>query len=146
VLAGDNAAVQAHRTVTARVLVVLLSVSGSSAGLAMSMRESKTPLTSSADGATLYEVQGEGPEGGGSLSYRVQGRSPRDTIDFLVSSDLSPGDGSRPQSVSTEVCRQRLAALTTELAKRKIAGVTVRPEGCRTVHRVGLVAVAKPAQ
>lgn len=138
---------QARRTVTAPLLVVLPSVGvgSSSATLAMGIRESKTPLASSADGATLYELRGEGPEGGGALSYRVEGRAPRDAVRFLVSSDFSPGDGRRPQIVSPEDCRQRFAALIAELAKRKIAGVTVRPEGCRAVHRDGLVVVAKLA-
>ena len=130
---------------TAGLLWVLLIVGGSGAVFAMSIEESKTPLARSADGATtLYEVRGQGPEGGGSLAYRVQGQPPAQRADFLVSSDLSPGDGSRPQSVSAEICRQRLDALATELGKRKIAGVTLHPEGCRANRRVGLVVVAKP--
>jgi hypothetical protein len=114
---------------------------GAGAAFAMGIEESKTPLARAADGTTLYEVRGQGPEGGGSLSYRVQGPAPRDRTDFVVSSDLSPGDGSRPQSVSAEICRQRLAALASELAKRKLAGVTLHPEECRTKRRAGLVVV-----
>jgi hypothetical protein len=111
----------------------------------MGIQENETPLARAADGAALYEVRGQGPEGGGSLSYRVEGARPRDRVDFVVSSDLSPGDGSRPQSVSAEICRQRLAMLATELAKRKIGGVTLHPEACRTNRRDGLVVIAKPA-
>ena len=119
-------------------------VIGSATGvLAMSIRENKTPLARSADGAVLYEIRSDGPEGGGSLTYRVQGKSPSDRADFLLSSDFSPGDGSRPQVVSPEICRQRLGALGAELTRRKIAGVTLHPEGCRAESRAGLV-VARP--
>jgi len=131
-------------TAIARLLWVLSIACRASAAFAMGVQESKTPLARSADGATLYEVRGQGPEGGGSLAYRLQGPAPGRSADFVVSSDLSPGDGSRPQSVSADVCRQRLAALAVELAKRKIVGVTLHPEECRTNRRVGLVVVANP--
>jgi hypothetical protein len=130
------------RTATARVLTVLLVVAGTgavTAAGAMSVRQTKTPLARSADGATLFEVRGDGPEGGGSLSYRVQGRSRRDAVDFLVSSDFSPGDGSTPQAISVETCRGRIAALGAEITKRKIPGVTLHPERCNTDRRAGLV-------
>jgi len=122
-----------------RLLPAVLIAGGATAAFAMSIRESKTPLARSADGATLTEVRAHGPEGGGSLTYRVQGKSARDVVDFLMSSDLSPGDGSRPQTVPPETCRQRVAALGTELAKRKIAGVTLHPEACSSESRAGLV-------
>jgi hypothetical protein len=141
---GDNAVMPTRTIAIARLLWFLVIASCASAAFAMSVQESKTPLARSADGATLYEVRGQGPEGGGSLLYRVQGQPPAKSVDFLVSSDLSPGDGSRPQSVSAEVCRQRLAALAIELAKRKLVGVTLHPEECRTNRRVGLVVVANP--
>jgi hypothetical protein len=57
----------------------------------------------------------------------------------LVSSDFSPGNGSRPQTVSPETCRQRLATLGAEIATRKILGVTIHPEACQTPSRAGLV-------
>ena len=136
---------QTRLTATARSLSVLLIACGTTAAFAMGVQVNKTPLARSIDGATLYEMRGQGPEGGGSLSYRVQGPRPADSADFLVSSDLSPGDGSRPQSVSVEVCRQRLAALASKLAQQKIGGVTLHPEGCQTNRRVGLVVVAAPA-
>jgi hypothetical protein len=115
------------------------------AAFAMGIRESKTELVRSTDGAALYEVRRDGPEGGGSLTYRVQGRSPRDRVDFLVSSDFSPGGPSQPQTVAPEICRQRIAALGAELAKRKIPRVTLHPEACASGDRAGVVSVAKPA-
>jgi len=111
---------------------------------AMSIRTNRKQLARSPDGATLYEIRADGPEGGGSLTYRVQGKAPRSAIDFLVSSDFSPGGPSQPQTVSAEVCRQRVTALGTEIAKRKIPGVTVHPEACASADRDGVVTVATP--
>jgi hypothetical protein len=110
----------------------------------MSIRTNRKPLARSADGARLYEIRADGPEGGGSLTYRVQGKAPRTAIDFLVSSDFSPGGDSQPQIVSAEVCRQRVTALGAEIAKRKIPGVTVHPEACASADRNGVVTVATP--
>ena len=109
---------------------------------ALSIRSTKTQIARAADGSKLIEVREDGPEGGGALTYRVQGKKPGDAVDFVVSSDFSPGDGSTLQTVSAATCRQRLAALDAELAKRKIPGVTLHPEGCASARRAGLV-VAK---
>jgi len=130
---------------TALLVQAVVIGCGAAAAFAMGIRESKTELARSTEGATLYEVRGDGPEGGGSITYRVQGRAGRDRVDFLVSSDFSPGGPRRPQTVSGEVCRQRLAALGAELAKRKFAGVSLHPEACGTRARAGLVIVEKPA-
>jgi hypothetical protein len=106
---------------------------------AMSIRTTKKQLARAADGATLYEVRADGPEGGGSLTYRVQGKAARDHVDFVVSSDFGHGGSEKPQIVSAEECRQRLAALGAELAKRKIAGVALHPEACASADREGTV-------
>lgn len=127
------------------LLAALLIGAGGGAVSAMGIRHSKTELARAADGATLYELRGDGPEGGGSIAYRVQGRAPRDRVDFLVSSDFSPGGGARPQTVSAEICRQRIDALGAELAKHAFAGVRLHPEACRTAERAGLLTVDKPA-
>ena len=124
------------------LLLAAAIVCGAHGAFAMGIRESRTQLACAPGGSTLYEVRGDGPEGGGSLGYRVQGKAAADRVDFLVSSDFSPGDGSRPQTVSSEICAQRLDALAAELAKRKFAGVTVHAEACRADHRTGLI-VAK---
>jgi hypothetical protein len=63
-------------------------------------------------------------------------------VEFLVSSDFSPGDGSQPQRVSVKECEQRVAALDAEVARRKIRGVAVHPEQCRAKDRDGLVVTA----
>ena len=123
------------------MLLAVLVACGVHAAFAMGIRESKTQIARAPDGSTLYEVQGHGPEGGGSLAYRVQGKTAADRVDFLLSSDFSPGNGSRPQTVSRAVCEQRLGALAAELTKRKFTGVTVHPETCRAKDRSGLVVV-----
>jgi hypothetical protein len=112
--------------------------------LAMSIETNRTKLARSPDGATLYEIRAHGPEGGGSLAYRVQGKAKKDTLDFLVSSDFSPGGTEQPQTVSADECRQRVTALGTEIAKRKIPGVTVHPDACASENRNGVVTVAQP--
>jgi hypothetical protein len=109
---------------------------------AMSIRETKSKLARSPDGATLYEVRAQGPEGGGALTYRVQGKAARDRVDFVLSSNFGIGNSHRPQIVSTETCRQRVAALGAELAKRKIAGVALHPEACQSADREGAVVKA----
>jgi hypothetical protein len=119
---------------------MFLLVAAPAAALAMSIRTTRTPLAHAPDGATLFEVREMGPEGGGALTYRVEGNKTAG-VDFLVSSDFSPGGPTRPQTVPAETCRQRLAALEAELAKHRFAGVTVRPDGCRAKSRTGLVTV-----
>jgi hypothetical protein len=122
----------------------VLIACGVQTALAMHIRNNRRELARSPDGAVLYELRADGPEGGGSLTYRVEGKSRRDGVDFLVSSDFSPGDGSRPQTVSAKICEERLAALGAEVAKRKIPGVTLHPEGCRSKERSGLVVAPAP--
>jgi len=124
---------------------LLLALSAGSA-VAMGVRTSKRELVRGAAGAALVEVREDGPEGGGALHYRVEGKGGADAVDFLVSSNFSPGDGSRPQQVSAAVCEQRIAALGAELARRKIPGVTLHPGRCKTESRDGLVVVASPAR
>src|SRR5689334_19840468 len=104
-----------------------------------SIRTAKTQSARLAGAATLYEVRGDGREGGGSLTYRVEGKAARDHVDFVGSSDFGHGGSEKPQIVSAEECRQRLAALGAELAKRKIAGVAVHPEACASADREGTV-------
>jgi hypothetical protein len=106
---------------------------------AMSIRETKSKLARSPDGVTLYEIRAQGPEGGGALTYRVQGKAARDRVDFVLSSDFGHGGSEKPQIVSTETCRERVAALGAELTKRKIAGVALHPEACQSADREGAV-------
>jgi len=110
---------------------------------AMGVRQERRLLARSADGGSaLYEVRGLGPEGGGSLTYRIEGKHSRKAVEFLVSSDFSPGGSSRPQLVPVATCEERLDALSAELTKRGIRGVAVSPARCRNPDRDGLVTVA----
>ena len=49
--------------------------------------------------ARFTKCAGWGPEGGGSLTYRIEGKRARKAVEFLVSSDFSPGGSTRPQLV-----------------------------------------------
>ena len=110
---------------------------------AMGVRYERRLLGRSADrSSALYEVRGWGPEGGGSLTYRIEGKRTRKVVEFLVSSDFSPGGSARPQQVPISTCEERLDALSVELAKRGIRGVAVSPARCRNPDRDGLVTVA----
>ena len=123
--------------------VALLVAQGASD--AMGVRQERRLLARSADGASaLYEVRGWGPEGGGSLTYRIEGKRTRKAVEFLVSSDFSPGGSARPQQVPIAACEERLDALGAELAKRGFRGVAVSPARCRNPERDGLVTVATP--
>jgi hypothetical protein len=125
------------------LLAVLVAVDGGWA-VAMGIRWERKQLARSTDGSSaLYEVRGWGPEGGGSLAYRVEVKATRKGADFLVSSTFSPGDGRQPEVISAEVCEQRLAALASELSNRGIQGVAVNPGQCRKKERDGLVIVGK---
>jgi len=109
----------------------------------MSIRYSRTLLVRSPDGAhALYELRGDGPEGGGSLGYRLEGPRRADRVDYPVSSTFSPGNGSEPQTIAIDVCVQRIEALAAALAKRGFRGVATHAERCRTPSRDGLVTVA----
>jgi hypothetical protein len=120
-------------------------LAGQGAPGAMSIRQERRLLARSTDGGSaLYEVRGRGPEGGGSLTYRIEGKRARKAVEFLVSSDFSPGGSTRPQQVPIATCEERLDALSAELAKRGIRGVAVSPERCRNPERDGLVTVATP--
>ena len=112
---------------------------------AMGVRQERRLLARSSDGGSaLYEVRGWGPEGGGSLTYRIEGKRARKAVEFLVSSDFGAGGSTRPQQVSIATCEERLDALSAELAKRAIRGVAVSPARCRNPDRDGLVTVATP--
>lgn len=120
------------------VLSTLVMLAALSAA-AMSIRTETETLATSADGkSALQRLDSSGPEGGGSVTYRVTGSEPRD---FEISNDLSPGDGSRPQHISERVCRDRLAELMKLVAKRGIRGVSIDPKACASESREGAVAV-----
>lgn len=128
----------------ARVGATVLAMAVASSALAMGIRESKTLLVKSSDGAhALYELRGEGPEGGGSLGYRLQGPKPDDWADYLVSSTFSPGDGSQPQTISADECAHRVDGLTAALARRGFRGVATHPERCKKPSRDGIVTLAR---
>ena len=58
----------------ARVALVALLLLAGDAAEAMGVRKDSTLLARSGDGAALYEVREHGPEGGGALTYRIEGK------------------------------------------------------------------------
>ncbi|MFZ5478575.1 MAG: hypothetical protein ACOZNI_17525 [Myxococcota bacterium] len=81
----------------------------------------------SGDGGTaLVRRVEQGPEGGGRLVWLVVNAA--GTRAWVLSSDLSPGDGSTPQTVSEKACRSAAKELATRLAS--FDGVKVRAEKC----------------
>lgn len=60
--------------------------------------------------ALLMQKYSYGPEGGGSLAYIIIDVKKNKSSTFVVSSDFSPGDGSRPQRVSISECKANTEA------------------------------------
>jgi hypothetical protein len=132
--ASDNSEYNGAMIRSAGIAVL---VAGASAW-GMSVHETSTSLAHSADGQSeLFEDDASGPEGGGSTTYRVTG--PGAPQRFVISSDFSPGDSSRPQTVTEKVCRDRLADLRSLLDKRGFKGVAIHPEVCAQKPRLGAV-------
>lgn len=108
---------------------------------AMNVRENSRSLGKSADGKSeLFEDVARGPEGGGSITFRVTG----DPVQkFIISSDFSPGGGDTPQTVSEKVCREKLAALAELLTTRGFPGFAVNPDVCAKKNRSGAVSAGQ---
>jgi hypothetical protein len=84
-------------------------------------------LAWSGDGgsALVREVQ-QGPEGGGTLTWIVVNAA--GVRRYVISSDLSPGDGSTPQAIAEKACRASAKDLADRL--NSFDGVKVKPEKC----------------
>ena len=83
----------------------------------------------SEDGASvLLREDGNGPEGGGYERYRLI--EPQLGLTITPSSDMSPGDGSTPQSVDEKECRTQLESLQEKLTKLKFPGVRINVANC----------------
>jgi hypothetical protein len=110
---------------------------------AMGIRSERTVLARGQDGSRLVEVRSFGPEGGGALAYRFEGgkRRPRDPVEYVLSSDFSPGDGSQPQTISPTECQRRLEGILEQLVERRYAGAAVHQERCLGQRRDGLVTI-----
>ena len=118
---------------------------------ALSIREHRTPIAQSKNGKwSLVRIDAAGPEGGGSLSYRIEPTTSEreDQKDsartYVVSSTFSPGNGSTPQTISVAGCQKAANDLAAHLVKAGFVGVTVAPEECEENHRNRVVLVDKP--
>jgi hypothetical protein len=123
----------------AAVLVLLAPL----AAMAMHITSRQSLLAFSDDGlAALVETTEDGPEGGGSLAFAIIAARAPFRLQFPVSSDFSPGGGSRPQRVSTADCQQTAQVLTGALRKLQFSGVEVNAAVCTAAHgRSGFVQV-----
>jgi len=127
------------RAVPVLLLVALLP----STGWTMHMRSVVHPVAVSADGRSLLLSQSDrGPEGGGASSLILLSLEAPQRTTFLLSRDLSPGDGSTPQTVSAAQCASELEKLKAALAAKGFVGVTV---ASTCASRSGLVTVS-PAE
>lgn len=118
-----------HRTIPSLLLLFLLAAP-TPAG-AMRIRTNVRLLAWSTDGLSfLLEVNQGGPEGGGSLGYQVHDTRDGSARAFTISSDFSPGDGSTPQAIRAEQCRQTAAGLARSITSKGIKGVIIRPDSC----------------
>ena len=109
---------------------------------ALSIRSNVHVIAWSKDGSgALLGVSAQGPEGGGSVNFRVFSAKENVDLAFELSDDMSPGDGSTPQRVWAIQCLSRLGDIKAAAARLHIEGVEYFRSGCfdsrRTVY--GLV-------
>lgn len=75
---------------------------------------------------TLLQRSGRGPEGGASLEFILRREGAADKT-YLISRTFSPGDGSKPQTVSEAACRKALEALKQD---GNLLRLFVNPHAC----------------
>lgn len=85
-------------------------------------------------GAALLLVQVQGPEGGGSIAWRVLTSDGADTT-YAVSSDFSPGGSVRPQIIRSRECKKTLTTLEKRLKELSFINFQTRPKDCDTKTR-----------
>lgn len=92
---------------TPRPVVCILLLTLAIPSTAMRTRHTVNPVAWSQGGqAVLLNVDAHGPEGGGSQAYWIMDDRGNESEVWTISSDFSPGDGSRPQVVSVGACKQ----------------------------------------
>jgi hypothetical protein len=121
--------------------LVLGGLLASASAMAMSIRTAILPLAWSRDGThVLILTERAGPEGGGSRAYAILPGA--DGV--VVSSNFSPGNGTRPESVSVPDCRRLAGGLRERLGLFGIEGVKVDESACANADREVVVA-SQPA-
>jgi hypothetical protein len=117
----------------ASISIVCLAMSG--AASAMSMNTRLTPLAFNDEGtAVLVRADVNGPEGGGQQSFEIWASTAPYRTSVTVSSDLSPGNGSKPQTVTAEACATALKELDGGLRAHGFKGVSVHADRCAKRH------------
>src|SRR5690242_6914333 len=114
------------RKLACGALLVLLA--GSSA--AMHIRTEVSVLAWSRDGqSVLLDEIADGPEGGGAHSLALVTTAAPHIVRFALSSDFSPGDGSRPQRITVAACTQAARKLAGRA--KAFPGLRIQPERCK---------------
>ncbi len=125
-----------------RALLLALGLGGAGQAHAMCMQGVASVQAFASDGrSVLVSNSQSGPEGGGSLSYTVYTTAGA-AQSFLLSSDFSPGDGSRPQQVPLAQCEERAKRLAGLV--KDFPGVQVVPQNCSGQR--GAVVQVRPYQ
>lgn len=125
-----------------RLFVMLLACAVIQEVSAMFVRSYALPLAWSSDGQSiLIEERQSGPEGGGSLAYRLI--SLHQSIDktWQVSSDFSDGGSNTHQEVTVAQCQKTVAELQKALLKAEFHDTHVHLDACRSDYRKDLVMV-----
>src|SRR5579872_1641717 len=90
--------------------LLILPLLWASQAHAMCVSTSYDPVAWSKDGhAVLIEEVAHGPEGGGSISYLLVDFHKKKAHVFPISSNFSPGDETKPETISEETCRETTA-------------------------------------
>jgi hypothetical protein len=116
----------------APVKTILVCLFVTCPSLALHIRQYDRIVAWSDDSASaLISVDRSGPEGGGSIGFRLI--SPKRNIDteFILSSNFSPGNGSSPQTIPAASCKSSVKALSKLLTKCAFKGIKVNPGSCQ---------------
>lgn len=101
-----------------------ISLVGVSLAMHTTVQESLVAWSEDGKRFLLY-ISEHGPEGGGSKAYRLICPGEQLEQTFELSSNFSPGDGSRPETVSDQACREAATKLKQQLRQLGFKGVSV---------------------
>jgi hypothetical protein len=105
---------------------------------ALEMRHDERIIAQSGTGKTLLLRTALGPEGGKALTLVLR-TAGKPELTFRISRTFNPGDGSKPQTVSTADCKKALEALKPQSLSLRLV---FRPEACDGNDRSDAVTLA----
>ena len=102
----------------AKIIALAIFLLNTTRAFGMCVTSQYDPVAWNDDGsAVVLHVSEYGPEGGGSNSYQIIDFKNETDVNYTFSSDFSPGDGSTPQSISIDMCRNRMVEANQTLEK-----------------------------